>query len=195
MTQKPQSPEQPQSTEWIVITGAPSSGKTSVINDLKARGYNVQDEVAREYIEACIARGLSIHDIRADGGCDLQQQILRLKAEREAALAPHETVFLDRGIPDSMTYFRLAGLDVAAAKAAAGRFRYDAVFLFDRLPVINDGIRVESEVMAHEIDKMLMQDYRSLGYDPVRVPVMPIVKRTDFILNFLQLPVKQAVSP
>lgn len=195
MTHPPRTAEWSKNTEWIVITGAPSSGKTSVINDLKARGYNVQDEVAREYIETCIARGLSMQDIRADGGCDLQQQILRLKTEREAALTPQDTVFLDRGIPDSMTYFRLAGLDVAAAKAAAGRFRYDAVFLFDRLPMIDDGIRVESEVLAGEIDTMLMQDYRSLGYDPVRVPVMPIVKRTDFILNFLQLPVKQAVSP
>lgn len=188
-------PQKAQSTEWIVITGAPSSGKTSVINDLKARGYPVQDEVAREYIEACIARGLSLQDIRADGGCDLQQQILRLKTEREATLAPKDTVFLDRGIPDSMTYFRLAGLDVAAAKAAAGQFRYDAVFLFDRLPVVHDGVRVEDEVMAGDIDKMLMQDYRSLGYDPVRVPVMPVEKRTDFILNFMQLPVKRAVTP
>lgn len=185
----------PQSTEWIVITGAPSSGKTSVINDLKSRGYNVQDEVAREYIEACIARGLSMQDIRANGGCDLQQQILRLKTEREAALSPGDLVFLDRGIPDSMAYFRIAGLDVAAAKAAAGRFRYDAVFLFERLPIVNDGVRVEDEMLADEIHIMLMQDYRSLGYDPVRVPVMPVAKRTDFILNFLQLPVKQAVSP
>lgn len=187
-------PEKMQSTEWIVITGAPSSGKTSVINDLKARGYHVQDEVAREYIEACIARGLSVQDIRADGGCELQQQILRLKTEREAVLSPKDTVFLDRGIPDSMAYFRLAGLDIAAAKAAAAKFRYDAVFLFDRLPIVDDGVRVEDEAMANDIDKMLMQDYRSLGYDPVRVPVMPVEKRTDFILNFMQLPVKRAVT-
>jgi len=195
MPQPPQNTAAPQRTEWIVITGAPSSGKTSVINDLKARGYDVQDEVAREYIEACISRGLSMQDIRADGGMDLQRQILRLKTAREAVLSPKETVFLDRGIPDSMTYFRLAGLDVGAAREAAAYFLYDAVFLFDRLPVVNDGVRIEDEVLASEIDQMLMRDYRSLGYDPVRVPVMPIAKRTDFILNFLQLPVKRAVTP
>lgn len=183
-----------QDTEWIVITGAPSSGKTSVINDLKARGYQVQDEVAREYIEACISRGLSLQEIRADGGVELQRQILRLKLAREAVLPPDEIVFLDRGVPDSMTYFRLAGLDVAAAQEASARFRYDAVFIFDRLPVVPDGVRVEDEIMAGEIDQMLMQDYRSLGYDPVRVPVMPIAKRTDFILNFLQLPVNRPVT-
>ena len=188
-------PPKMQNTEWIVITGAPSSGKTSVINDLKARGYHVQDEVAREYIEACIASGFSMQDIRADGGKALQDAILHLKVTREAVLAPKDTVFLDRGIPDSMTYFRLAGLNVAAAKAAAGTFRYDAVFLFDRLPIVADGVRVEDEAMASDIDKMLMQDYRSLGYDPVRVPVMPVEKRTDFILNFMQLPVKRAVTP
>ena len=134
-------------------------------------------------------------DIRADGGKALQQTILDLKSAREAELDPAEVVFLDRGLPDSLAYFRLAGLDVAAAMQASRQNRYDAVFLFDRLPIVQDGVRVEDEAMAAHIDEMLMQDYRALGYDPVRVPVMPVEKRADFILNFLQLPVKQAVTP
>lgn len=185
----------PQRTEWVVITGAPSSGKTSVVNELKSRGYPVQDEAARAYLEACMAEGKSMADIRADGGKALQQTILDLKSAREAELDPAEVVFLDRGLPDSLAYFRLAGLDVAAAMQASRQNRYDAVFLFDRLPIVQDGVRVEDEAMAAHIDEMLMQDYRALGYDPVRVPVMPVEKRADFILNFLQLPVKQAVTP
>lgn len=182
-------------TEWVVITGAPSSGKTSVVNVLKSRGYTVQDEVARTYLEDCMAAGKSMSDIRADGGKILQQAILDVKTAREAELDPAEVVFLDRGLPDSMAYFRLAGLDVEAAVQASRKYRYDAVFLFDRLPVVQDGVRVEDEAVAAHIDEMLMQDYKALGYDPVRVPVMPVEKRADFILNFLQLPVKQAVSP
>lgn len=187
--------QNPQRTEWVVITGAPSSGKTSVVNALKSRGYPVQDEVARAYLNACMAEGKTMADIRADGGKALQGAILDLKTQREAALAPTELVFLDRGLPDSLAYFRLAGLDVAAAMQASRRNRYDAVFLFDRLPIVQDGVRVEGEAMAARIDEMLMQDYKALGYDPVRVPVMPVEKRADFILNFLQLPVKQAVTP
>jgi predicted ATPase len=38
-------------TNWYVITGAPCSGKTSVIRELEKRGYRVVHEVARAYIE------------------------------------------------------------------------------------------------------------------------------------------------
>ncbi len=172
-------------TSWIVITGAPSSGKTSVVDALSARGYNVQGEVARELIEECLRHGLSLTDIKADGGKQLQRDILRIKASREKQLAPLDTVFMDRGMPDSISYFRLAGLDTEAAIAACRHFRYRAVFIFDRLPLLRDGIRSEDDAVAAEIDRMLQVDYQSLGYAPVRVPVMPIAGRTDFILQAL----------
>jgi predicted ATPase len=38
------------STEWIVITGPPSAGKTSVIEALRQRGHPVVAETARHYI-------------------------------------------------------------------------------------------------------------------------------------------------
>jgi len=37
-------------TNWFVITGAPSSGKTKVIEHLAQRGYRVQHEVGYEVI-------------------------------------------------------------------------------------------------------------------------------------------------
>lgn len=179
-------------TSWIVITGAPSSGKTSVIDALISRGYAVQGEVARELIEECLRHGLSLADVKADGGKQLQADILRIKTSREKQLAPLDTVFMDRGMPDSISYFRLAGLDTNAAMAACRHFRYRAVFIFDRLPVIRDGVRSEDEAAAMQIDVMLEADYRSLGYVPVRVPVMPIAARTDFILKTLGLPAAKA---
>jgi len=182
-------------TKWIVITGAPSSGKTSVIDDLRARGYPVEQEVAREYIEACLAQGQSMTEIRKDHGQMLQSEILRLKVAREAALDPAACIFMDRGLPDSVTYFRIAGMDTAAAEQASRAFGYAAVFLFDRLPIVQDGVRVEDAQQADEIDRMLMLDYTVLGYAPVRVPVMPVVGRTDFILSVLGLPLKHPVTP
>lgn len=179
-------------TSWIVITGAPSSGKTSVIDALTSRGYAVQGEVARELIEECLRHGLSLADVKADGGKQLQADILRIKTSREKQLAPLDTVFMDRGMPDSISYFRLAGLDTNAAMAACRHFRYRAVFIFDRLPVIRDGVRSEDEAAAMQIDVMLEADYRTLGYVPVRVPVMPIAARTDFILKTLGLPAAKA---
>jgi predicted ATPase len=178
------------STNWVVITGAPSSGKTSVIENLRARGYAVQAEVARELIEECLRRGLTAEDVRRDGGKQLQKDILRIKSEREASLDPSISVFMDRGMPDSMTYFRLAGLDVAMARQACMMFHYAAVFIFDRLPFVKDGIRVEDEAAAQKIDEMLRADYQSLGYRPTSVPVMSVAERSDFILQTLGLPLQ-----
>ena len=41
----------------IVITGAPGTGKTSIINSLKQRGFNCIDEISREIISNQIANG------------------------------------------------------------------------------------------------------------------------------------------
>ncbi len=169
-------------TNWCVITGAPSSGKTSVIDELGKRGYQTDPEVARDLIEECLRRGQKIEEVRARSDW-LQNEILRLKLGRERQQDPKKLVFLDRGIPDSLTYFRIAGLDLYAVTVAATEFFYRHVFIFDRLSLINDGIRTESDVIAQEIDIALEKDYRDLGYSPIRVPVMPIVVRADFILR------------
>ncbi len=174
-----------QETNWCVITGAPSSGKTSVIEELARRGYAVQNEVARELIEFGVHHGKSLEDVRRDAVL-LQRRILQVTLARERGLDTQKTVFLDRGLPDSITYFKLAGVEGIEATAMSYLFHYRAVFLFDQLPVIPDGIRTESAVQAENIDKRLEEDYRAIGYDPIRVPVMPIPARADFILEKLK---------
>lgn len=171
-------------TNWIAITGAPSSGKTSVIDALARRGYSVQAEVARELIEDSLKHGLSLQEARADAK-GLQTRILDLKIQREAALDPAACVFMDRGMPDSISYFRLAGMDTQAPIRAALRFKYRAVFIFNRLPLVKDDVRSEDEALADKIDGMLEEDYKSLGYAPVRVPVISVEARADFILSLL----------
>lgn len=171
-------------TKWCVITGAPSSGKTSVIEALARRGYATEPEVARELIEECLKRGEKLEDLHKRNEW-LQNEILSLKLERERRQDPQLLVFLDRGIPDSLTYFRIAGLSLSAVVEAAREFRYASVFIFDRLPLVRDGVRSESDEIARQIDFALERDYIDLGYHPVRVPVMPIEARADFILSTL----------
>lgn len=171
-------------TNWCVITGAPSSGKTSVIDELVRRGYQTEPEVARDLIEECLQRGMKIEQVRARNDW-LQNEILRLKLERESKQDPDQLIFLDRGIPDSLTYLRIAGLDLSAAKTAAQAFRYRAIFIFERLSLVKDGIRTESDEIAQSIDLALEQDYRDLEYSPIRVPVMSIADRADLILDTL----------
>ena len=171
-------------TKWIAITGAPSSGKTSVLNVLAAKGYRICHEAAREIIEERIKAGKTLAEVRSNAG-SLQRDILKAKVDLSRSFDPKEIVFFDRGIPDSLSYFRAAGLDPAEVMPFALEFRYAKVFLFDRLPIVQDGIRTESEADAKGIEKMLLEDYTRLGYTPLRVPVMPVEARADFLLKTL----------
>ena len=53
-------------TNWCVITGAPCSGKTAVIYELKQGGYKVIHEVARAYIDEMLDDGQPLDQIKAD---------------------------------------------------------------------------------------------------------------------------------
>lgn len=172
-------------TNWVVITGAPSSGKTSVIEELKARGYPVEPEAAREVIEDCLKRGKNIQDVHHDVS-QLQARILEWGLHRYKNLDPKQRVFLDRGLPDGVAYLKIASLPCESTIRASCFYRYRAIFIFDRLPVVYDGIRQEDDEMASRIDAELQAVYTGLGYHPVRIPVMGIAERADAILKHLE---------
>jgi predicted ATPase len=173
-------------TQWVAITGAPSSGKTSVIQLLESKGYPVQPEVARAVIERKLAAGLTLEQVREDYA-GLQREILGEKLRLEDGLDPGQVVFLDRGTGDSLTYFRLAGVDNAPAREAALRHGYRAVLIFDRLPDFTVAAYRNDAHLAEQLDRELEEDYRTLGYTPIRIPVMPVEERAAFVLKALGL--------
>ena len=179
----------PVTTHWVVITGAPSSGKTSIIAELARRGYATQGEVARNYIEEQLADGHALEAIRGPDGVRLMQETIfaRMLALQESA-DKDAVLFLDRGVPDSIAYFRLAGMDPAPVIAAARKITYRAVFMLAPLPLAHDHIRTEDDAAAQQLGEMFAADYASLGYAVVTIPVLPVAARTDKILSHLGLP-------
>lgn len=47
----------------------------------------------------------------------------------------------------------------------------------------SDGVRVEDDSKAAQIERWLEQDYESLGYEVIRVPVVSVAERVKFILK------------
>ena len=169
-------------TNWYVITGAPCSGKTAVINELERRGYRVIHEVARAYIDEQLAKGLRLDQIKADE-LRFENHILKEKVRIESMLAENETIFFDRGVPDSIAYFNLTGLDPAEPVNRSKLVRYRKVFLLERLVFSKDRVRSEDEKTAVRLNLLIEESYRMLGYDIVPVPLLSIEARTDFILD------------
>ena len=97
-------------TNWCIITGAPCSGKTAVIDEIKRRGIRVIHEVARAYIDRQLKKGLQLRQIKTDA-LQFERHILHEKVRIQASLPATATIFFDRGIPDSIAYFKLEGLD------------------------------------------------------------------------------------
>ena len=172
------------STQWCVVTGAPCAGKTTTLEVLGTLGYAWRPEVARTLIEQRLAEGRTLAEIRNNEGAFQREQLdFTLRARR--SLSPDELILFDSGLPDFLTYFRVSSLDPNEILTVCGHWRYACVFHFDPLPLVQDHARIEDEDTANAIDTWLERDYRALGYQPVRVPVMPVANRVALIVEHL----------
>lgn len=171
------------STQWCVITGAPSSGKTAVILQLAQRGCRVVHEAARAYIEHELKKGRTLQEIKSDP-LHFERRILLNKIDIESHLSATERLFLDRAVPDSIAYYRFEGLDSGEPERFSRLFRYRRVFFFDRLRLTRDAVRSENDDSAETLERLLEVSYRELGYDLIRVPVMPVAERTRLVLAY-----------
>jgi predicted ATPase len=171
-------------TNWHVITGAPSCGKTTLIDLLAAGGYCTLPEIAHQYITDNLAHGLTLEEIFAER-VTLQRVLIDLQTKAEEELSPDQVVFLDRALPDSLTFNRFTGLDPNQLLKNCFCYRYASVFLLDPLPYHSNGVRDFDASNVAFLDEWLDRDYCALGYDVIRVPVLPPQDRVDYILNRL----------
>jgi predicted ATPase len=172
-------------TRWHVLTGAACSGKTTLLNALAENGYHVIPESARFYFEREMAHGHTLEEIRRDGAA-LQRGIASLQLEYEREFPEDRTAFLDRAFPDSLTFFRAYGLDPNEILPECFHRRYLRIFILDRLPFHRSRtLGPEDDATSDFLDEWLERDYAALGYDVVRVPVLPPAERLPFILKRL----------
>tara|TARA_R110000868_G_scaffold83058_5_gene234711 strand:+ start:13775 stop:14320 length:546 start_codon:yes stop_codon:yes gene_type:complete len=168
---------------WQVITGGPSTGKTTVINLLAKKGYKTTIEHARHYIDTMRIDGETVEEIR-NNKKKFQLGVLDMQIEQEAEIQPEDLVFLDRAVPDALAYYQFLGLDydeklLNAVKSAS----YKTIFILDRLPFIKDYARTEDETDQIKIHQLIIKVYTSLGFPIVFVPVLPPMERVEFILK------------
>lgn len=155
-----------------------------MISSLEQHGYRVVHETARAYINEELDKGKRLDEIKADMSL-FEHNIFYRKIEVESALSEKAIIFLDRAIPDSIAYFRYAGLDPKEPEEKSADIRYRKIFLFDRLRIKQDEVRNENEEDSILIDRLIEETFVNLGYEIMRVPVLPLERRVDFILENL----------
>lgn len=170
--------------KWYVITGGPSTGKTTMLHELQKLGYAVVPEAARLVIDEGIAAGLSVAEIRKDEEA-FQAKVLERKIAIESQQDQSVPTFFDRGMHDTLAYNRYYGYAISpSAEHAFHESHYYRVFLFEPLPVFErDYVRTESDDFPEHIYHLLNTAYSEYGMEPLIVPAMSVQERVAFVLN------------
>jgi len=169
-------------TRWVVLTGASCSGKSTLLERLHQFGYPVMRETARGIFSA--ERDRADSDVRQHRRAKgLQLSLIAAKRDAEAKLDPSILTFLDRALPDSIAFWLSYGYDAAEIWDLCAIRDYAAVFLLERLPLVNDGVRCETEPVRTTLETKLKWVYRRLGYRTRFLPVFSCDPETSLKLR------------
>lgn len=179
----------------IVITGGPSTGKTSLIQRLVKEGYHCFPEVIRSMtLDAKNEAGLSnfstnpIAVVSDPLGFNKKIMDARMQHFKESDAMAGPIVFFDRGIPDILAYMDYFDQEYGPEFIdALESHRYDSIFLLPMWQEIytSDSERFESYEEAMEIHRLLHRTYTRFGYRVVEVPKDTIDRRVAFIKDQL----------
>lgn len=172
----------------IVLIGGPGTGKTTVLNALKEKGFFCFDEVSRALTLKAQEKG--IEQLFLTEPLLFSKMLLEGREEQYlvADKSQENIVFFDRGIPDVHAYMDYFKTDYPALfLEKSNRYKYDVIFHFSPWKVIHttDNERYETFEESLNIDGFLMKAYSELGYKIINVPFGNVDERTNFIINSL----------
>ncbi len=173
-------------TNWYVLTGGPSSGKTKTLEYLAFLGYPIVPETARVWIDSEMSQGKTIEQIRADE-MSFQRRVWRMKTQAERRINPNRLTFFDRGLPDTVAYYQAYNQPLSVSDVALKKHRYAGIFLLEPFQFQQDYARTEDADFVDRLNNLLHQAYTDLGHTVITVPKMPINRRAKFILDRISI--------
>ncbi|MDH7446649.1 ATP-binding protein [Aquimarina sp. 2201CG14-23] len=177
----------------IVITGGPSTGKTSIIKRLEEEGYFCFPEFIRSITQEVKNSDDTLQIVSnpiatVSDPYDFNTQLMkgRINQYKDSRADDKEIAFYDRGIPDVLAYMDLFNqtYDTPFIEACQN-YKYDQVFLLPPWKEIytSDEERYESFEEAQQIHKHLLETYSKFGYNCIEVPFGNVKERSTFILQ------------
>lgn len=174
------------SAHFVVITGGPGAGKTSLIDALAADGFPVIAEAGRDIIRDQVSRGgtaLPWIDPAAFAQAMLDRD--RAAYEECARQTGDSLVFFDRGVVDIVGYLTLMGLAIPPALDAAARdLRYrPQVFIAPAWREIyaQDTERKQDFDEACRTEAAMREAYPRYGYTLIDLPRASVAERAAFV--------------
>ncbi|MDR5835820.1 AAA family ATPase [Caballeronia sp. LZ034LL] len=174
---------------WVVISGCSGGGKSTLLAELKRRGYTVVEEPGRRIVEAEIRANRTALPW-TDPVAFLRRAVamaLEDRASIESGREADRWVFFDRGLIDAAAGLQyLTGEPLLAEFGRLHRY-HQRVFLAPPWPEIDvqDPERRHSLKDAIEEYSRLLDAYPALGYEVCILPKVGVAQRADLLLDGL----------
>lgn len=170
----------------VVITGAPCSGKTTLVNTLGERGYSTCSEAALTLIQEEAAGNNSVFPWTNPE--EFQKRVFALQLTNEASTKQYcSLLFLDRSLLDVVAYCRFYDVAIPARSWRSWiPQRYDSAFYLELLPQecrASDVHRVTTYDQSVRIGEEILKVYVSCLSEVHVVPVMPVSERVSYVLD------------
>ncbi|WP_136465380.1 AAA family ATPase [Flagellimonas onchidii] len=177
----------------IVITGAPGTGKTSIVNGLEDKDFQCFHEIIRDMTSKAKKDGDSATFVSnplvfVDDALQFNKDLLygRTAHFKESLDSNTSVSIFDRGIPDVLAYmdFFDQSYDQEFISTCENH-RYDMIFIAPpwKEIYVSDNERLETFEEAQSIHDVLMHTYTRFGYDPILIPKKTVPERVSFVLE------------
>ncbi|MBF26114.1 MAG: hypothetical protein CMP49_06370 [Flavobacteriales bacterium] len=174
----------------IIISGPPGSGKTSIINALKNKGYLVQNElhpgkINKESDKLELSNYLFSKRIKQYH----DKTIIKSNKHNIKLTYEHPLIFFDRSIIDVIAYLNMWKIKFPIKmNTAIKKYNYNKNIFYTpcwKKIYKTTPHRPENYENSIKIDIFLRNAYIEFNYNIIEVPKLDVNKRVDFIINNL----------
>lgn len=169
---------------YFILTGAPGSGKTSVLDSLRERITCVEEPARRVLKDNALEGEPNLSERKPGLFVELLLEYSIESYDRE--LQGDGFFLFDRGVPDVMAYAEWYCFPLQKFKSASLEYEYNPlVFVAEPWEEIytQDSERKMTFAQTQVFHEMLLKSYESLGYILIPLPNQSVADRAQFILS------------
>jgi len=173
----------------IILSGAPFSGKTTLLNYFKKKGYPIIDEQARKLINYNRKNNINIFPWTDQDKFErlcFKNQIAKEKEIKN--IKSKKPIIMDESVVDYAAYYLIRNLKIPKFLInGIKKSKYDYIFILDVLPNYKkDKDRPWTKTQIKNLQKHLISLYSQYyTYKIYRIPCLPVKERFQLIQKII----------
>ena len=167
----------------ILITGGPSTGKSTLVSELEYNGLHCFHEISRELTQKMRKKGFDQFFLKKP--IDFSKELFKLRL-KQYKLKIHSCKFVvyDRGPIDVIAYLNYKGIVIPGELLSKSKkISYDYIFILRpwKEIYVNDSERYETFEECLIINKFIQTTYEKFNFNLIEIPKLSVLERVRFI--------------